>query len=109
MNILLLSQLEVGFINASEKGNVMNKRFLKPVAFAVAALISASPAFASTPDVKQEILKISENLQKNASSDALVIEKAADSEMKFAQHYSHRSHSSHSSHYSHRSHYSSSY
>jgi hypothetical protein len=87
----------------------MNRKFLKPLAVSIAALMATSQAQAAIPDVVSDKTAASIVSAKPLSTADLVIDRAGDSMIHFAQHQSHRSHSSHSSHSSHRSHYSSSY
>lgn len=87
----------------------MNRKFLKPLAVSVAALLGSAQAQAALPELVSDKTAASIASAEPLAGADLTIDRANDAAVHFAAHSSHRSHSSHSSHSSHRSHYSSSY
>lgn len=88
----------------------MAKRsFLVPVALSLAALAGVGPAGATLPPTSQTSETVSPNREGSVPVGNLVLERATDQQIRFADHSSHSSHASHSSHSSHASHSSGGY
>lgn len=79
----------------------MKKKFLKPFAATVGALIASTNANAAIPQVSEGSVLESANLPGVAGGNVVLDHSV--SEAPFAQHSSHASHASHASHSSHAS------
>jgi len=87
----------------------MDRKFLRPFAVSVAVLLSAGQAQAGVPNlISAKTAAVIASAEPQVESD-LVLDRASDAVLQFAQHASHSSHSSHASHSSHSSHASSSF
>lgn len=86
----------------------MDRKFLKPFAASVAALLTASQAEAALPSMVSDAT-VDRLAKAKPTANAEVVLGRSEATQQMASHASHSSHSSHASHASHSSHYSSSF